>query len=158
MQSDIYVKNVQKIYRISVRDSGVGAAIKSLFKPIYNDVHAVAGISFNVKPGEIVGFIGPNGAGKTTTLKMLSGLLHPTSGEIKVAGYTPWERETKFLRNISMIIGNKSQLVWENTVEDSFYILKEIYHVSDENYKRRIDELIGILDIKELLPKLVRNL
>lgn len=158
MSPEIEVKNLERVYRVSLRSPGLWSTISSLFKTTYQNIYAVKGINFEIQKGEVVGFIGPNGAGKTTTLKMLSGLLLPSGGSICVQGYQPWERKTKFLRQISMIMGNKSQLTWENTVLDSMYILKEIYHVSNIDFKQRLDELVDMLEIRELLPRLIRNL
>ncbi len=154
----IDITDLQKTYHIPVRRHGLVSSLKSLVKPIYNDIKAVEQISFQIKQGEIVGFIGPNGAGKTTTLKMLAGLLYPTSGNVKVSGFTPHHRNTEYLKTISMVMGNKSQLNPSITVADSFYITKEIYHISDVDYKNRLDELVQLLEIEELLPKLARNL
>lgn len=158
MKPGINVDSLEKIYRVPVRRPGLLNAVKSLYRPVYNNVPAVNGISFTIAPGEIVGVLGPNGAGKTTTLKMLAGLLHPTNGNIMVEGYTPWDRKPEFLRKISMVMGNKAQLTWENTVLDSFHILKAIYRVADRHFSRRLDELVNLLDISALLPKLPRNL
>jgi ABC-2 type transport system ATP-binding protein len=158
MSLEIALSNLEKIYRIPVRESGLVPAVKSLFHPNWQDVVAVDGISFQIESGAIVGLIGPNGAGKTTILKVLAGLLHPTAGSVRVGGYTPWERKIEYLRSISMVMGNKTQLTWENTIEDSFYILKEIYHVSAADYRRRIAELVDLLELEELLPKMARNL
>jgi ABC-2 type transport system ATP-binding protein len=158
MQKEIVLEELKKVYNVPLRKPGLVQSIKSIIHPQYMDVLAVDNISFDINPGEIVGFIGPNGAGKTTTLKMLCGLLYPTSGSASVAGFIPWERKIEFLRNISMVLGNKSQLTWENTVLDCFYILKEIYRVADKDFKSRFDELVPLLDIEELLPKLTRNL
>lgn len=158
MQPEIMIDSLRKVYRVPIRKPGLIPALQSLFRPNYNDVLAVDGISLSIRAGEIVGVLGPNGAGKTTTLKMLAGLLYPTAGSIRVAGFTPWERKPGFLREISMVMGNKAQLTWENTVLDSFYILKEIYRVSDMDFKSRLDELVDLLDISKLFPKLARNL
>lgn len=158
MDNCIEVEALRKVYRISQREAGMAAAVKTLFKPIYNEVTAVDGISFTLRQGEMVGFIGPNGAGKTTTLKMLSGLLYPTSGSTRAAGFTPCERKPAYLKKIGFLMGNKSQLTWDNTIADSFYILKEIYEVSDRDYKTRMDELIGLLELGDYLKKLSRNL
>lgn len=158
MQSEIVIDSLRKVYRVPLRKPGLIPAIQSLIRPNYNDVPAVDGISLTVRSGEMVGVLGPNGAGKTTLLKMLAGLLYPTAGNISVAGFTPWERKKEFLRKISMVMGNKAQLTWENTVLDSFYILKEIYGVPVRDFKRRLDELVDLLDIAGLLPKLARNL
>ena len=158
MSSQITVTDLSKTYRIPQRDPGLKSALRSLVRRHYSDVHAVAGVSFTVEPGEMVGFIGPNGAGKTTTLKMLSGLLYPTSGTASVAGFTPWERKTAFLRLITMVMGNRNQLTWENTVMDSFYVLGEIYNLPATQFKQTLDELVALLDIQEHLSKMARNL
>ncbi|BCJ94857.1 ABC transporter [Anaerocolumna cellulosilytica] len=158
MQSEISVRDLGKIYKIPVRGQGLLSSFKSLIHPVYTEVSAVNNISFDIQKEEMVGFIGPNGAGKTTTLKMLSGLLYPTSGNITVAGYKPYERKREYLKKISMIMGNKSQMNPSITVMDSFYVTKEIYQISDEDYKRRLGELVDLLSIEELLPKLSRNL
>ncbi len=158
MKPGILVENIKKVYKVPIRKHGVKESIKSLFKPQYKDVVAVKGINFSIEKGEIVGFIGPNGAGKTTTLKMLSGLLHPTSGKVIVDGYKPSDRDTNYLKKIAMIMGNKGQLNWEITVMDSFSIIKEIYNVSEKDYSERLSELVELLELEELLPKLARNL
>lgn len=105
----IWIDNLQKVYRVHEREAGAGASVKSLFHRTYKEVHAVEGVTFSVMPGEVVGFLGPNGAGKTTTLKMLAGLLHPTGGEARVMGRIPWRREKELLRNISLVMGNRNQ-------------------------------------------------
>jgi ABC-2 type transport system ATP-binding protein len=135
----------------------MSAALKSLFRPTYREVEAVRQISFEVERGEMVGFIGPNGAGKTTTLKVLSGLLYPTGGEVQVAGFTPWERKPDYLRRISMVMGNRSQMIWDIPPLDSFRVLGEIYQVPKAEYQETVDELIDLLDMGELLHKPVRN-
>jgi ABC-2 type transport system ATP-binding protein len=124
----------------------------------YSNVQAVRDINFTVETGEIVGFIGPNGAGKTTTLKMLCGLLHPTGGEARVAGFTPWQRKPDYLRSISMVMGNKSQMMWDIPPLDTFHVLGEIYCISPDQFKQTVDELVDLLDMAELLTKPVRNL
>ena len=121
-------------------------------------VPAVAGIDFSIAPGEVVGFLGPNGAGKTTTLKMLSGLLYPTGGDASVLGYTPWKRDYAFLRRIALLMGNRTQLVWDIPAADSFLVLKQIYGVPDADFKRRLDELIELLELQPLIHKPVRQL
>jgi hypothetical protein len=129
-EPQIVVDQLSKTYLVPERDPGLAAALKSLVHHTYRDVDAVRDIAFSVEPGEIVGFIGPNGAGKTTTLKMLCGLLYPTAGEARVMGYTPWERKPDYLRQISMVLGNKSQMVAGVPPLDSFYVLAEIYGVA----------------------------
>jgi ABC-2 type transport system ATP-binding protein len=121
-------------------------------------VEAVRDISFEVKAGEMVGFIGPNGAGKTTTLKMLAGLLHPTSGDARVLGFRPWERRNEYLRRISMVLGNKSQMLWDIPPLDTFRVLGEMYHVPANGFQNTLDELVDLLDMDDLLTKPVRNL
>ena len=158
MTSQIVVNNLRKVYRVPEREAGLGAAIGSLFRRRYQDVLAVDAITFTVQPGEMVGLIGPNGAGKTTTLKMLCGLLHPTSGEARVAGYVPWQREHAYLRRISMVLGNKSQMLWDIPPLDSFRVLSEIYGVPQAEFQQTRDELIELLDMQEIINKPVRNL
>lgn len=158
MSFKITVENLRQVYRVPVREAGLGAAVRSLLRPKYSEIEAVAGINFTIGEGEIVGFLGPNGAGKTTTLKVLSGLLYPTAGQVDVAGFSPWQRKKEFLSSISLVMGNKAQLTWENTVLDSFIILKEIYRVGEREFKDRLDELESLLELGELLPKLARNL
>jgi ABC-2 type transport system ATP-binding protein len=158
MEAQICVQELTKIYRVPEREAGLKAAFTSLIKRRYNDVLAVDKISFEVQPGEMVGFIGPNGAGKTTTLKMMSGLLYPTKGMVRVDGFNPWERKPPFLRRISMVMGNKSQLLWDIQPMDSFKVLAEIYGVPAAEFRKTIDELIDLLDMRELLSRPVRNL
>lgn len=158
MTSKIIVDNLRKVFLVPIREPGLVSAVKSVIRPSFNEVKAVDNISFNIESGEVVGFIGPNGAGKTTTLKVLSGLLYPTSGSVSVDGYKPWERSTGYLKKISMLMGNKNQMIWNNTVYDSFYIFKEIYNVSTENFKKKLDELVSIFEITGLLQKQARNL
>ncbi len=157
-EPQIQVENLSKAYRVPVRHEGLGAALRSLFKPSYDLVEAVRDICFAINAGEMVGLIGPNGAGKTTTLKMLSGLLFPTAGTARIAGFVPWERKPDYLRRISMVMGNKSQMLWDIPPLDSFKVLSEIYSVPPVEYRQTLDELIDLLDMKELLTKPVRNL
>jgi ABC-2 type transport system ATP-binding protein len=156
-EPQILVRNLSKTYRVPEREPGLAASLKSLARRAYRDVEAVRDISFTVEAGEMVGFIGPNGAGKTTTLKMLSGLLYPTAGEAHVMGFVPWERKVDYLRRISMVLGNKSQMLWDIPPVDTFRVLGEIYHVPPVEFKRTLDELIDLLDMEELLTRPVRN-
>jgi ABC-2 type transport system ATP-binding protein len=154
----IQVHSLTKTYRVPVRPEGLQSSLKSLFKPLYKGVDAVKDVSFCIEAGSVVGLIGPNGAGKTTTLKMLSGLLHPSSGGATVAGYIPWQRHPEYLRRISMVMGNKSQMLWDIPPMDSFRVISEIYAVPPAQFRRTLDELIDLLDMKDLLTKPVRNL
>lgn len=158
MPEQIVVRNLSKTYRVPEREAGLAASFKSLVRRSYRDVEAVCDISFTVAAGEVVGFIGPNGAGKTTTLKMLSGLLYPTAGEAQVLGFAPWERRADYLRHISMILGNKSQMLWDIPPLDTFRVLGEIYHVPQRALDRTLDELVELLEMQDLLHKPVRNL
>jgi ABC-2 type transport system ATP-binding protein len=124
----------------------------------YGEKQVVKKIELQIREGEIVGFIGPNGAGKTTTLKVLSGLLHPTSGDVSVEGFKPWERKPQYLKLISMLMGNKTQMLWNNTVYDSFNIFREIYNVPSNVFKTKLDELIQLFEVDGILQKQSRNL
>ena len=154
----IVVQNLTRQFRVPQREAGMRAALKSLVKKAYTDVMAVHDVSFTINAGEMVGFIGPNGAGKTTTLKMLAGLLHPTSGSAKVAGFVPWMRSPDYLRRISMVLGNKSQMMWDIPALDTFRVLGEIYQVAEAELNRTVSELSELLDMSALLTKPVRNL
>ncbi len=154
----IVVRDLRKVYKVHEREAGAAASLKSLFKRKYKEVEAVKGISFTIQPGEIVGFLGPNGAGKTTTLKMLSGLLYPTSGEAKVLGFTPWKREPAYLRQLSYVLGNRSQLAWDIPAMDSFIVNQAIYEIPERQFRETLDELVNLLDLEKLLKKPVRGL
>ncbi len=154
----IHVKDLRKSFFVAERESGVGAALKSLVRRRKKEVSAVGGISFSLSPGEMVGFLGPNGAGKTTTLKMLSGLLHPTGGEISVLGHVPWKREKEFLRQITLVMGQRSQLVWDIPAADSFELNRAIYRIPSSDYRSTVEELTELLELGPLLRKPVRNL
>lgn len=158
MSSIIAVKDLKKYYQIHEKDPGLLGSLKSLFNRKYIEAKAVDGISFEIEEGELIGFIGPNGAGKTTTLKTLSGLLYPTSGEVKVLGFTPWERKTAYLKQFSLIMGQKNQLFWDLPAIDSFNLYKEIYEISDSEYKKTLNELVELLDVSEVLKIQVKKL
>src|ERR1700761_5194863 len=123
--------------------------MRSLVRRTHRDVVAVAGVSFSVPAGEVVGFLGPNGAGKTTTLKMLSGLLHPSSGEVSVLGYEPRQRQSSFLRSITLVMGQKQQLAWDLAAVDSFLLNRVIYDIPQDVYRQRIGELSEMLSLDE---------
>ena len=157
-EPQILVQELSKTYRVPEREPGLAAAVRSLGRRTYREVEAVRSISFHIQPGEVVGFIGPNGAGKTTTLTMLAGLLYPSAGEARVSGWKPWERRTGFLRGISMVLGNKSQMLWDIPPLDTFRVLGEIYAIPPAEYRRTLDELVALLEMGDLLSKPVRNL
>jgi ABC-2 type transport system ATP-binding protein len=156
--SIIQVKNLSKIYEYYKKQPGLWASVKGLFSREKLFKKAVKGISFEIAEGELVGFLGPNGAGKTTTLKMLSGILYPTSGEEKVLGYTPWKRDPEYQKQFALVMGQKNQLWWDLPAMESFILNKEIYEVSDADFRKNLDELIELLDIKDILDIQVRKL
>jgi ABC-2 type transport system ATP-binding protein len=154
----IQVRDLRKVYRVHEREEGLRATLRSLYRRRYRDVLAVDGVSFDISAGEVVGFLGPNGAGKTTTLKMLSGLLYPTSGEARVVGHIPFSRDHGFLRQITLLMGNRTQLVWDIPAADSFRVLQEIYAIPEDRYRAVVAELSDLLELGPLLNKPVRNL
>jgi len=156
--ADVLVRELRKTFVVPEREAGVGEALRSLVRRKTRAVHAVEAISFEIEPGEVVGFLGPNGAGKTTTLKMLSGLLYPTSGEARVLGHVPSKRERDFLRRITLVMGNRNQLQWDLPALDSFELNRAIYRLPREEYHATRDELIELLEISDLVRKPVRNL
>jgi ABC-2 type transport system ATP-binding protein len=154
----VHVSELRKVFEVPEREGGLKAATKSLFKRTNRDVRAVDGISFDIAPGEIVGFLGPNGAGKTTTLKMLSGLLYVTSGEARVLGRIPSKRQRDFLSRISLVMGNRNQLQWDLPALDSFELNRSIYQIPREEFFPVRDELIDLLEVGDLVRKPVRQL
>jgi ABC-2 type transport system ATP-binding protein len=157
-QPAVLLRNLSKVYVVSHHEVGAKATLESLVRRRRLEIAAVDGISFDLAPGEIVGFLGPNGAGKTTTLKMLSGLLHPTFGEAKVLGYIPWKREKSFLRQITLVMGQRQQLVWDIPALSTFELNRTIYRIPLEDYRRMVAELTELLELGPLLNKPVRNL
>ena len=154
----IEVENISKIYKTQKRLPGLAGAVQGLFNRKYTEVRAVDGVSFNIEEGELVGFLGPNGAGKTTTLKMLSGILYPSAGTARVMGFTPWERKNDFRRQFALVMGQKNQLWWDLPAQESLYLNKEIYGVTDEAYQQVLDEMTELLQVKKLLGIMVREL
>jgi ABC-2 type transport system ATP-binding protein len=154
----VEVENLTKVFRVPEREAGLRASLSSLVNRKWREVRAVDGISFTIDAGEVVGFLGPNGAGKTTTLKMLSGLLHPTSGVGRVLGHVPAKRERDYLRRMTLVMGNRNQLQWDLPALDSFELNRAIYRLPREDFRRTRDELIELLDVDDLVRKPVRNL
>ena len=154
----VHVRDLRKTFEVPERDAGLKAATKGLVRRKTREVKAVDGISFDVAPGEIVGFLGPNGAGKTTTLKMLAGLLYVTSGEARVLGHAPSKREREYLRRMALIMGNRNQLQWDLPALDSFELNRSIYRIPRQQFTDTRDELIELLDVEELVRKPVRQL
>ena len=154
----VQIEDLRKVYRVPVREAGVGAALRSMVKRETKDIVAVGGISFAVAPGEVVGFLGPNGAGKTTTLKMASGLLHPSGGSVRVLGFEPWRRQKEFLSQITLVMGNRNQLEWDIPCQDSYDLLAAVYRVPEDQYRQTLANLTELLDLGPLLSKPVRNL
>jgi ABC-2 type transport system ATP-binding protein len=154
----IEVKALRKVYRTYEKEEGIIGSLKALFKREYRDVEALRGISFFIEEGEFVGYIGPNGAGKTTTLKILSGILYPTSGEARVLGFIPWERKEKFLKQISFVMGQRQQLWWDLPAMESFLLNKEIYEIPPQLFYKNLEELSSLLSVEHLLKVPLRNL
>lgn len=157
--STIVVRGLGMTFRAPVRQAGVRAAFSALFRPHHREVRAVQAVSFDVQPGEIVGFIGPNGAGKTTTLKMLAGILHPSTGNAQVLGYVPWRRDHRYLRQIAMIRGSRPLSgPGEHTVMDVFRFQQVVYDVPEADFRRNLDELASLLQLEPLLERQSRAL
>jgi ABC-2 type transport system ATP-binding protein len=154
----IHVADLRKTFVVPEREAGLKAAIRSLVRRRTRKVEAVDGISFDIAPGEVVGFLGPNGAGKTTTLKMLSGLLHPTTGVAEVLGHVPSRREKDFLRRITLVMGNRNQLEWDLPALDSFELNRAIYRIPQADFRTTRDEFIELLELGDLVRKPIRNL
>ena len=154
----IVVRDLRKVYRVHQKPQGLMGSLRSLVRRKYKTVRAVDGISFDIEPGEMVGFLGPNGAGKTTTLKMLSGLIFPTSGSVRVLDYVPWERKNAYRRQFALLMGQKNQLWWDLPAAESFRLLKEIYAIDDAPFERVLGQLTELLLVKDLLNQPVREL
>src|SRR5437867_2277590 len=158
MPPAITADQLSKTCRVKVRGPGLRGAIEALLRPRYRDVHAVREVTFRIDPGEIVAFLGPNGAGKTTTLKMLAGLLYPTSGRVEVAGFVPWSGGPEFKRRIALVLGNRQQLVWDLPPEETFQLNRAIYEIAPAAYRERLAELVTLLELGDVLDKPVRQL
>ena len=154
----IRASGLSKTYRISEKQPGLAGTIQHLLRRRHRDVLAVDGISFTIEPGEIVGFLGPNGAGKTTTLKMLTGLIHPSGGELEVAGHQPFRRQARFLRQITLVMGNRQQLIWDLPALDSLRVNAAVYGIAEAEAQRRIGQLAEMLELGQELRRPMRKL
>ncbi|MGK7925122.1 MAG: ATP-binding cassette domain-containing protein [Spirulina sp.] len=154
----ITVENLSKTYPVAIKEPGIKGTIAHFFNRTYRQIKAVQNVSFSIEPGEIVGFLGPNGAGKTTTLKMLSGLIHPSSGQVNVAGYFPFRRQPQFLTKMSLVMGQKQQLLWDLPALDSLRINAAVYRIGDREFKQRLGELESLLSLEGKLTQPVRKL
>jgi len=154
----IEVEHLRKWYRVHRREPGLKAALRSLFHRPYEDVKAVEDVGFAIAAGERVGFLGPNGAGKTTTLKVLSGLLHPTEGRVTVAGFRPQDRQRGFLQQITLVMGQKQQLLWDLPPSETFALNRAIYDIPRPQYQATVAELTELLELGPLLGKPTRQL
>ena len=156
--SVIEIRQLSKSYRVYQKREGLWASLAGLFHRKYNHVEAVRGIDLVVERGELVAFLGPNGAGKTTTLKLLSGVINPTSGEARVLGHVPWARENEYRRRFALIMGQKNQLWWDLPAQESFRLHQQIYRIEQRQFQRTLDELTDLLDVGHLLSQPVREL
>jgi ABC-2 type transport system ATP-binding protein len=154
----IHAQHLVKVYRVVQKKPGLGGAIRGLIRREYKEVRAVDDVSFSIEPGEMVAFLGPNGAGKTTTLKMLSGLIYPTSGTASVLGFTPWDRADAFRRKFALVMGQKNQLWWDLPAADSFQLHREIYSLPADEFERTLGELIELFEVGKLTRQPVREL
>jgi ABC-2 type transport system ATP-binding protein len=158
MDRAIVVDHLVKNFEVVEKGQGLSGAISSMFSPKKKAVNALKGVSFAIQPGELVGFIGPNGAGKTTTLKTLSGLLYPTSGFVSVLEFNPWERQPEFLKQISLVMGQKNQLWWDLPAIETFELNRAIYEIPKREYEANLAELTSLLGVTDLLKTQVRRL
>ena len=156
--SFIEVKGISKEFKVNKRGAGIPGMIANMFVPKYESKHAVNDLSFNIEKGEMVGFIGPNGAGKSSTIKMLSGILCPDKGSISVNGYIPYKQRKAYVGNIGVVFGQKSQLQWDLPVIDSFELLRAIYRIPHDKYKRNLERFTEMLDMKGFINQPVRQL
>lgn len=158
MDAAIVVSKLRKNFEVKEKASGFWSGLRSIISPDRKIIRALKGVSFSVQKGELVGFIGPNGAGKTTTLKTLSGLLYPTSGFVEVLGYDPWERKDKFLKRISLVMGQKNQLWWDLPAIETFKLNRAIYEIPSKRYEQNLANLTSLLGVEKLLNIQVRRL
>ena len=156
--SFINVNHISKTFKVAKRESGLIASLKSFFKREYTYIEAVKDVSFQIQKGEIVGYIGPNGAGKSTTIKILSGILLPDTGKCTINGMTPWKNREKYVSNIGVVFGSRSQLWWDIPANDTFDLLKDIYKIDEKEYLETKQYLVKLLDIEEIIKIPVRQL
>ncbi len=154
----IELKNISKQFKISKRDAGVKNAIKSFFHRQYKTINALENISFNINEGEIVGYIGPNGAGKSTTIKIMCGILVPTSGKCNINGFIPWKNRRKYVKNIGVVFGQRSALWWDVPPVDSFELLKDIYEIPQKQFEKKLKELTDYLHLEDIINIPTRQL
>ncbi len=154
----IAVENLSKVYPVAVKQPGLKGTVQHFLNRTYRNVNAVKSISFEIQPGEVVGFLGANGAGKTTTLKMLTGLIHPSEGTVQVAGHIPFQRKFAFLRKITLVMGQKQQLIWDLPAMDSLRINAAVYGISDRDFHVQVEELTDMLSLQGKLTQPVRKL
>ena len=154
----IEIEGLAKSYRVYQKKEGLAASLKGLFRRRYREVKAVRGIDLQVEAGEFVAFLGPNGAGKTTTLKLLSGVINPTSGMATVMGHVPWKRENNYRRRFALVMGQKNQLWWDLPAQESFRLHQQIYQIPADEFKQNFDELADLLEIRDLVQQPVREL
>lgn len=154
----IKVKNLTKTYRVPVKKKGWLGLLANIFARKHREVLALDKVSFQVKEGELIGLIGPNGAGKTTTMKILSGILYPTSGQVSVLGFVPEEKKSQFLKQIAFIMGQRNQLLWDLPAVDTFSLNKEIYQIGNKEYKKTLDNLVSLLNCGHLIDQPVKTL
>ena len=158
MTNAIHVKDLRKTFKTHKREQGLFNAIKSLVKRQYQIKHALKGVSFDIKEGEIVGFIGPNGAGKSTTIKALSGVLYPTSGTVNVLGFVPWKDRVKYVANIGVVFGQKPQLHWDLPPLDSYWLNKDVYDIPNVAFQKRLSYMTRLLGVQEIVQTPTRDL
>ena len=154
----IELRHIRKEFRVAKRGSGFGQAVKALFHKEYETIHALQDVSFTIGDGEMVGYIGPNGAGKSSTIKIMSGILTPDGGTCRINGRVPWKERTAHAREIGVVFGQRSQLWWDVPVADSFDLIRDIYRIEDDAYRRTLARLTELLDLGELLKTPVRQL
>lgn len=154
----IKLTNINKTFKVAKRNAGFGEAVKALFKKEYEYIHALKDVSFEINTGEMIGYIGPNGAGKSSTIKIMSGILTPDSGECVIDGLTPWKNRKEHVKHIGVVFGQRSQLWWDVPVIDSFELIRDIYKIEPNTYKKNLDELTEMLDLSEILKTPARSL